>query len=68
MASASVGFGMVSCQSSTGVCEVAIAESLIEDLRRCKREISIIPNEASAERLAGAVLVQCHETWMTGKR
>ena len=45
-----------------------MVERLIEELRRRERVIRIFPNEASADRLMGAVLVEWHETWMTGKR
>ena len=44
-----------------------MVERLIEELRRRERVIRIFPNEASAERLMGAVLVEWHETWMTGQ-
>jgi transposase-like protein len=43
-------------------------ERLNEDMRRRERVIRIFPNEASAVRLIGALLVEQHELWSTGKR
>jgi len=41
---------------------------LIQEIRRRERVIRIFPNEASAQRLVGALLVEKHETWSTGKK
>jgi len=35
---------------------------------RSERVIRIFPNEASAQRLIGALLAEKHETWSTGKK
>lgn len=43
-------------------------ERLNEEIRRRERVIRIFPNEASAVRLIGALLVEQHELWSTGKR
>ena len=45
-----------------------MVERLIEELRRRERVIRIFPDEASAQCLMGAVLVEWHERWATGKR
>jgi putative transposase len=39
-----------------------------EEMRRRERVIRIVPNEASALRLIGALLAEHHEVWSTGKR
>jgi transposase-like protein len=41
---------------------------LIQEIRRRERVIRIFPNEASAQRLIGALLAEKHETWITGKK
>ena len=43
-------------------------ERLNEELRRRERVIRIFPNEASALRMIGALLVEQHEAWISGKR
>lgn len=43
-------------------------ERLNEELRRRERVIRIFPNDASLVRLMGAVLMEHHEKWMTGKK
>lgn len=43
-------------------------ERLNEELRRRERVIRIFPNEAAALRMIGALLVEQHETWISGKR
>jgi len=43
-------------------------ERLIEDVRRREKVIRIFPNNVSAWRYAGAVLVEIHEDWITSKR
>lgn len=43
-------------------------ERLNEELRRRERVIRIFPNEASALRMIGALLVEQHEQWISGKR
>jgi len=43
-------------------------ERLIQEIRRRERVIRIFPNEASAQRLIGALLAEKHETWSTGKK
>lgn len=43
-------------------------ERLNEEIRRRERVIRIFPNEESAVRLIGAVLVEIDEAWTTGKR
>ncbi len=42
-------------------------ERLIQEVRRRERAIRIFPNEASAERLIGALLAEIHEEWQ-GRR
>jgi len=42
-------------------------ERLIQEVRRRERVIRIFPNEASAERLIGALLAEIHEEWQ-GRR
>ena len=43
-------------------------ERLNEELRRRERVIRIFPNDNSLIRLIGAVLMEHHEKWMTGKK
>lgn len=43
-------------------------ERLNEELRRRERVIRIFPNTASALRMIGALLVEQHEKWISGKR
>jgi transposase-like protein len=43
-------------------------ERLNEEMRRRERVIRIVPNEASALRLIGALWAEQHEAWSTGKR
>jgi len=43
-------------------------ERLNEEIRRRERVIRIFPNEASLIRLIGALLVEQHEKWSTGKK
>jgi putative transposase len=43
-------------------------ERLNREIRRRERVIRIFPHRASAERLLGAVLMELHEGWMTGRR
>ena len=45
-----------------------MAERLNEEVRRREKVIRIFPNEASAQRLIGALLAEQHEVWFTGKR
>lgn len=43
-------------------------ERLNEEIRRRETVIRIFPNEASALRLLGALLMEQDETWSTGRR
>lgn len=43
-------------------------ERLNEEIRRRERVIRILPGEASAMRLIGALLAEKHEEWSTGKK
>jgi len=43
-------------------------ERLIEEGRRRERVIRIFPNDHSAWRLMGALLIEQHEEWITGRR
>ena len=43
-------------------------ERLNEEIRRRERVIRIFPNEGSLIRLLGALLVEQHEKWSTGKK
>ncbi len=45
-----------------------VVERLNQEIRRRERVIRIFPNEESAVRLIGAVLVEIDEVWTTGKR
>jgi len=42
-------------------------ERLNAEIRRRERVIRIFPNEASIERLIGALLMEHHERWISGK-
>ncbi|MBE0466286.1 MAG: transposase [Candidatus Desulforudis sp.] len=42
-------------------------ERLNAEIRRRERVIRIFPNPASAERLLGALLMEQHEKWSTGR-
>jgi transposase-like protein len=43
-------------------------ERLNEEIRRRERVSRILPNEASARWLIGALLAEQHEVWSTGQR
>ncbi|MBX5468236.1 MAG: transposase [Firmicutes bacterium] len=43
-------------------------ERLNREIRRRERVIRIFPNRASAERLLGALRMELHEGWSTGRR
>ncbi len=43
-------------------------ERLNEEIRRLERVIRIFPNQASAERLFGALLMEQDEIWSTGRK
>ena len=43
-------------------------ERLNEELRRRERVIRIFPNEDSLVRLMGAILIEQHEKWSSGKK
>jgi len=43
-------------------------ERLNEEIRRRERVIRIFPNENSLNRLIGALLMEWHEAWQTGKK
>jgi len=42
-------------------------ERLNEEIRRRERVIRIFPNEDSLCRLLGALLMETHDTWQSGK-
>ena len=43
-------------------------ERLNQEIRRRERVIRIFPNRESLQRLMGALLMDIHERWLTGKR
>jgi putative transposase len=43
-------------------------ERLNEEIRRRERVIRIFPNQASAERLIGALMMEQDESWSTGRK
>src|SRR5690625_343317 len=45
-----------------------LIERLNQEVRRREKVIRIFPNEASAERLIGAVLLDIHEEWISSSR
>ncbi|PAF22702.1 IS256 family transposase, partial [Shouchella clausii] len=45
-----------------------LLERLNEEVRRREKVIRIFPNEASANRLIGAVLMDIHENWLDSSR
>ena len=45
-----------------------LAERVNEEIRRREKVIRIFPNEASAERLIGALLAEKHDEWQEGVR
>ena len=45
-----------------------MAERVNEEIRRREKVIRIFPNEASAERLIGALLAEKHDEWQEGVR
>jgi putative transposase len=44
-----------------------VIERLNEEIRRRERVIRIFPNEGSLYRLPGALLMEIHDTWQSGK-
>ena len=42
-------------------------ESLIEEIRRREKIIRFFPNQSSSERLIGALLIESHERWISGR-
>ena len=40
-------------------------ERLMREIKRRTRVVAIFPNEASCDRLVGAMLIEYHETWQT---
>ena len=45
-----------------------LAERMNEEIRRRERVVRIFPNEAAAERLIGAILVEVYEAWQASDR
>lgn len=45
-----------------------LLERLNQEVRRREKVIRIFPNEASANRLIGAILIDLHEEWMSSPR
>lgn len=45
-----------------------MSERLNQEVRRRERVIRIFPNDASAQRMIGALLAEQHETWVAGRR
>ena len=45
-----------------------LAERMNEEIRRRERVVRIFPNEAAAERLIGAILVETYEAWQSSER
>lgn len=45
-----------------------LAERVNEEIRRRERVIRIFPNEASAERLIGGILIELYEQWQSSVR
>lgn len=43
-------------------------ERLNEEIRRRERVIRILPNQTSAERLLGVLLMEQHEVWSTRRK
>ena len=43
-------------------------ERVNQEIKRRTKVVRIFPNEASAQRLIGALLAEKHETWSTGKK
>lgn len=50
------------------LCTTNDVERLSQEIRRRERVIRIFPNEESAFRLLGAVLMKIDEAWATGHR
>jgi len=45
-----------------------LLERLNQEIRRREKVIRIFPNHGSANRLIGAVLIDCHEDWLSSTR
>ncbi|MSS78338.1 IS256 family transposase, partial [Anaerococcus sp. WCA-380-WT-2B] len=43
-------------------------ERLNEEVRRCEKVIRIFPNQESAIRLIGAILIDINEDWITSSK
>ncbi|MDT2758075.1 transposase [Enterococcus asini] len=58
----------MACGSASNLLSIVVFERLNQEVRRREKIIRIFPNQASANRLIGAVLMDLHDEWLSSTR